>query len=132
MPYANNKDADQPVQPCSLISAFVVHCLDSKIPLVSYTQNFKPLPSFCGCAGLFVSYLVANPEDGFSRDVAHIIPWSSTVLKYPIPMDFTSSTHVSLCIIYANFYMSLVTRKPVFGVYDQVRYKPACSATATI
>ena len=27
--------------------------------------------------------------------------------------------------------MSLVTRKPVFGVCDQVRLKPACSATET-
>ena len=27
--------------------------------------------------------------------------------------------------------MSLVTRKPVFGVFDQVRLKPACSATVT-
>ena len=25
--------------------------------------------------------------------------------------------------------MSLVTRKPVFGVCDQVRHKPTCSAT---
>ena len=25
--------------------------------------------------------------------------------------------------------MSLVTRKPVFGVFDQVRLKPVCSAT---
>ena len=25
----------------------------------------------------------------------------------------------------------LVTRKPAFGVYDQVRLKPACSATET-
>ena len=30
MPYAN-KGADQPAHPCSLISAFVVHCLDSVI-----------------------------------------------------------------------------------------------------
>ena len=28
-------------------------------------QNFKPLPSFRGCAGPFVSYLVANPNDRF-------------------------------------------------------------------
>ena len=28
-------------------------------------------------------------------------------------------------------YLSLVTRKPVFGVSDQVRLKPACSATET-
>ena len=34
MPYANNKGADQPVHPHSLISAFVVRCLDSRIPLM--------------------------------------------------------------------------------------------------
>ena len=36
-----------------------------------YTRNFKPLPSFCGWAGGFESYLVENPEDRFSRDGAH-------------------------------------------------------------
>ena len=35
MPYANIKGADQPVHPHNLISVFVVHCLDSIIPLVS-------------------------------------------------------------------------------------------------
>ena len=35
MPYANNKDADQPVHPRSLISTFIVRCLDSMIYLVS-------------------------------------------------------------------------------------------------
>ena len=43
MPYANNKGADQPAHPRSLISAFVrslisafvVRCLDSRISLVS-------------------------------------------------------------------------------------------------
>ena len=35
-----------------------------------------PLSSFCGCTGQFVSYLVTNPEDRFSRDVAHIIKMS--------------------------------------------------------
>ena len=36
--YANNKGADQPVHPCSLISAFVVRCLDSIISLVSISE----------------------------------------------------------------------------------------------
>ena len=31
MPYENNKGADQPAHPCSLISTFVVHCLGSMI-----------------------------------------------------------------------------------------------------
>ena len=35
MPYANNKGADQPVHPRSLISTFGVRRLDSIIPLVS-------------------------------------------------------------------------------------------------
>ena len=33
-----NKGTDQPAHPRSLISAFVVHCLDSTIPLVSISE----------------------------------------------------------------------------------------------
>ena len=35
--YANNKCADQPVHPRSLISAFVVRCVDSMIPMLAKT-----------------------------------------------------------------------------------------------
>ena len=35
LPYGNNKGSDQPVHPCSPISAFVIHCSDSIIPLAS-------------------------------------------------------------------------------------------------
>ena len=38
LPYLNNKGADQPAHPRSLISAFVVHCLDSIMSLVSVTK----------------------------------------------------------------------------------------------
>ena len=34
----NNKSADQPVHPRSLISAFVIRCLDNIIPLVSISE----------------------------------------------------------------------------------------------
>ena len=34
MPYTNNKGADQPAHPRSLISTFIVRCLDSIIPVV--------------------------------------------------------------------------------------------------
>ena len=37
-----------------------------------YIWNFKPLVVPCGCAGRFESYLVANPEDRFSGEEAHI------------------------------------------------------------
>ena len=35
LPYANNKGTDQPADPCSLISTFVISCLDTIISLVS-------------------------------------------------------------------------------------------------
>ena len=35
LPYANNKDADQPAHLRSLISVFVVWCLDRIIPILS-------------------------------------------------------------------------------------------------
>ena len=38
MPYANNKGADQPAHPRSLISTFVVRCLNSIMPLVSISE----------------------------------------------------------------------------------------------
>ena len=36
--YANNKDADQPAHPRSLISTFVVRCLDSTIPILAKSE----------------------------------------------------------------------------------------------
>ena len=38
LPASNNKGADQTAHPRSLISAFVIQCLDSTIPLVSITE----------------------------------------------------------------------------------------------
>ena len=43
--YANNKDADQPVHPCSLISTFVVRCLDSMISLFALSETLASLCS---------------------------------------------------------------------------------------
>ena len=72
MPYTNNKGADQPAHPHSLFSAFVVCFLDIIIPLFS-KSNISRLASFCSWTGSFESYLVTNPEDRFSHDVAQMI-----------------------------------------------------------
>ena len=61
------RHADQPVHPRSLISAFVVRCLDSIIPEISSLY----LVSMAAKAGLSLP-LVANPKDRFSCDEAHI------------------------------------------------------------
>ena len=79
MLYANNKGADQPVHPRNLISAFVVHCLDSIIPLVSISEiSSFYLASVAAQAGL--STLVANPEERFYRDGAQMYPVFSPVI----------------------------------------------------
>ena len=70
MPYANNKDADQPAQLGSLISAFVVRCLDSIIPLVSLSEiSSLYLASVAAQAGWHLPWS-KNPEDRFSCDEA--------------------------------------------------------------
>ena len=71
MPYANNKGADQPAHPRSLISTFVVRCLDSMICVlaISKVSRFQ-LASVAEQAGLNVTWSKIH-EDTFSRDVAH-------------------------------------------------------------
>ena len=83
MPYANNKGTDQPALPCKLISAFVICCLDSIILRSCYIQIFKNFASFCRWAGQSESYLVANSEDRFSRDMAYMF-----LLKNPLLEQF--------------------------------------------
>ena len=60
MPYANNKGADQPAHPRSLISTFVVRCLDRMIPLTSISE----------ISSLYIASVVA--QDSLS------LPWSQT------------------------------------------------------
>ena len=79
MPYANNKGADQPAHPRSLISTFVVHCLDSVICILAKAKISRLwLFSEAEQASLSVTWS-DTPEDRFSRDVAHMISEVSQV-----------------------------------------------------
>ena len=60
MPYANNKGIDQPARPRSLLSAFIVRCLDSIIPLVSISEISR----------LYLSSVAAQADLS--------LPWSQT------------------------------------------------------
>ena len=62
--YANNKGADQPPHLRSLISAFVVRCLDNMI-LFFYIRNFKPLASLCGGTDRLILNWSETPKTGF-------------------------------------------------------------------
>ena len=71
--YANNKCADQPAHPRSLISAFVVRCLDSVMSLVSVTKIIcLMLASVAEQASLSLTWS-KTPEDMFSRDEARML-----------------------------------------------------------
>ena len=67
MPYANNKGADQPAHPRSLISASVSLPRQNDTSSL-YIRNFKIPAGLCSRAGQFVSRLV-----GDSR--RHIVSW---------------------------------------------------------
>ena len=72
MSYANNKGTDQPAHPHSLISAFVVRCLDSVMSLVSVTKiSSHMLASVAEQASLSLTSS-ETPEDTFSHGVAHV------------------------------------------------------------
>ena len=72
MSYANNKGADQTAHLCSLISAFVVRCLDSIISLDSIAEISRlQLASVAEQASLCLA-LSESPEDTFSHGVAHL------------------------------------------------------------
>ena len=72
MSYANNKGADQPAHPRSLISTFVVRCLDSVMSLVSVTKiSSLMLASVPEQASLSVTWS-ETPENTFCHDEAHV------------------------------------------------------------
>ena len=57
MSYASNKGADQPAHPRSLISAFIVCCLDSTIPILAKSKvSRRLLASVAEQAGLSLTW----------------------------------------------------------------------------
>ena len=72
MLYANNKGANAPAHPHSLISSFVVRCLDNMICIlatcISKVSRFK-LGSVAEQAGLNITWSKI-PKDTFLHDVA--------------------------------------------------------------
>ena len=94
-----NKVADQVRSNCAADQRLCFRFTD--------TTNHKPLAIFCGCIEWFVSDQVGNPEDRFSHNEAHNKVTESQVFSL---LDLLLYIHC----------LSLVVRKPVFGVSDQV------------
>ena len=76
-------------------------------------------------------YSLESPRQGDSNEYPqHMFLWR-TDKNYPsiIILLFCSSEFSTSTKRKGSWNMSLVSRKPVFGVFDQVRLKPVCSAT---
>ena len=83
MQYENNKGADQPAHSSSRISTFVVHCLDSVIPILSKAKIPRlQQASVAEQAGLSLTWS-QTLEDRFSREAAHMYYSHSTNHRLP-------------------------------------------------
>ena len=71
MPYANNKGAVKPVHRSSLISAFVVYCMEIVIPVSKILWFLQASVTEQASMSLTWSY---NYESSFCYDMAKILP----------------------------------------------------------
>ena len=126
MSYANDKGADEPAHPLSLISAFVVRCLDSIISLDSIAEISRLyLASVAAQAGLCLAWS-ETPVDTFCCVVvqlyltkipflsALLICWMSTrcsVHALPFPYHLVAvwsrKSRISTCTIYMLYWWIL-------------------------
>ena len=96
MSYVNNKDADQPAHPRSLISAFVVRCPDSVMSLISVTNiSNLMLASVAEQASLSQTWS-ETPEDTFSYDEAQMYV-SSYLIYYMVILDSNRNSLEMVC-----------------------------------
>ena len=82
MPYANNKCADQPAHPPSLISAFVVRFLDSIISLVSRSEVVEAITTSRNCS---ISSSSSSSRSCYSSSIS-ICVFTFSLLKIIVVM----------------------------------------------
>ena len=103
MSYANNKGADQPAHPRSLISACIVSYLDSVMSLVSVTKiSSLMLYSVAKQASLSLTWS-ETPGDTFSHDEAHYITVISMYLNIWFECCLLSRQKIAYSIRYIPF-----------------------------
>ena len=99
--YVNNKGADQPAHPHSLISAFVVPCFDSIISILAISKISRPwLVPVAEQAGLSLTW----SQTGFLVtwlifDLARILLW----WRHYFPFIHWTQVPISLCILHVTF-----------------------------
>ena len=100
-------------------------------------QNIRHLAPLVGCTCVWRMSLRWTKSTIISQDGSNIIEgshfwhysiWHNLTLEFDIPGTDTAAA-VSQWWFLRQWHWGLITRIPVFRVCDQVRLKPACSAT---
>ena len=105
MLHGNNKGAGLPAHPRSLISAFVVRCLDGMILLVSISEISSLHLVYVAAQGGLSHTWSLTPKTGFLVTRLNYMPSARTSM-----LD-----HTVYPISKVTDHLSLVTRIPVFG-----------------
>ena len=132
---ANNKGTDQPAHPHSLISAFVGHCLDSIIPLVSISQiSNLYLASVAAQTGLcftwsqprrqVFSWRGSNMSRLLRKGTFELSSVTDPSTVYSRARSLALLLKLPHTIIWASSWENVSS-----GVSDQFRLKLTCSAT---
>ena len=138
MTCAPSKDTDQPGHPPSLIRVFAV-CMKKHLVFSYPLSAQQRLIRLGGCPGWCESSLGVQAVllCCGSFDICHIVGWIARLGDQHFNQGSVHCSCGSLCCYdttqgWCMVNMSLVTRKPVAGVLDQVRLKPACKATEAV
>ena len=133
IPYVNNKDADQPAHLHSLISVFIVCCLDSIIPVLAKSKISRlQLISVAEPASLCLAWS-QTLKTGFL--LTRLIHEFSMKPDYPDKEFLFNSWLLKNYSANKHFRPERYSYEPrhnkmcLFRVSDQARHKLTCSAT---
>ena len=124
-----NKDADQLRGNREADQRLCFRYTDSTIHLLSKYEISSLLAIFCGCTARFVLDLGGNPEDRFSHNEAQSPSVPCHCRDIPCHCRDSAEVKTQQFENQSFDHLSLVVRKPVFRVSDQVRHKQGCTAT---
>ena len=109
------------------LASFQPHVRFFPVPIIPI-RNKQAMLSTGSNMGFICNQEHATPN-GISRFQFRPAP-GTCIFKFHTD-QMKKNKQAMLQLYYKNLHMSHVTRNPVFGVYDQVILKPACSATET-
>ena len=92
----DKKGSDQPAHMCSLISAFIICRLDSIIPWIAISKNFKTLASLCRWVSWLCLTWSQTHKDTFSRDRVQLTIIRRQLLWSPTPVRRKGSLRAQL------------------------------------